>query len=306
MAEGVNTRPSVSRKSKALLSVNAAVLLFGLAGLFSKVIELPALGITFGRVAFSSASLAIFLLFTGKSFRTESKKDTILLFLAGAVLAVHWWTFLESIKLSTVAIGTITFSAFPLFVTFLEPLVFHRKPSGKNILIAAVILIGVAVTIPELSFENTMVQGILTGVFSSFLYAVLAVMNKNFAGKYDGALTAFYEQFSAALVLLPFILCAGLHPSAKDMGFLLLFGVVTTAFAHTLFIGSLKEIPAQLAGVCSSMETVYGILLALLLLGEVPSFREILGAVIIVGAVVCAQLGAREEEQGRAVRQQDR
>ena len=306
MAEGVNTRPSVSRKSKALLSVNAAVLLFGLAGLFSKVIELPAFGITFGRVAFSSASLAIFLLLTGKSFRTESKKDTILLFLAGAVLAVHWWTFLESIKLSTVAIGTITFSAFPLFVTFLEPLVFHRKPSGKNILIAAVILIGVAVTIPELSFKNTMVQGILTGVFSSFLYAVLAVMNKNFAGKYDGALTAFYEQFSAALVLLPFILCAGLHPSAKDLGFLLLFGVVTTAFAHTLFIGSLKEIPAQLAGVCSSMETVYGILLALLLLGEVPSFREILGAVIIVGAVVCAQLGAREEEQGRAVRQQDR
>ncbi len=303
MAEGVNTRPSVSRKGKALLSVNAAVLLFGLAGLFSKVIELPALGITFGRVAFSSASLAIFLLLTGKSFRTESKKDTILLFLAGAVLAVHWWTFLASIKLSTVAIGTITFSAFPLFVTFLEPLVYHRRPSGKNILIAVVILIGVAVTVPELSFENTMVQGILTGVFSSFLYAVLAVMNKNFAGKYDGALTAFYEQFSAALVLLPFILRAGLRPSAKDLGFLLFFGVVTTAFAHTLFIGSLKEIPAQLAGVCSSMETVYGILLALLLLGEVPSFREILGAVIIVGAVVCAQLGAREEEQGRPGRQ---
>ena len=40
------------------------------------------------------------------------------------------------------------------------------------------------------------------------------------------------------------------------------------------------------------METVYGILFALLLLGEIPSIREIVGAVIIVGVVVAAQLQA--------------
>ena len=56
-----------------------------------------------------------------------------------------------------------------------------------------------------------------------------------------------------------------------------------------LFIYSLKTLPAQLAGVCSAMETVYGILFALLLLGEVPSVREILGAVIIIGTVLIAQ-----------------
>ena len=37
------------------------------------------------------------------------------------------------------------------------------------------------------------------------------------------------------------------------------------------------------------METVYGILFAFLLLREVPSARELIGAGIIVAAVVAAQ-----------------
>ena len=71
--------------------------------------------------------------------------------------------------------------------------------------------------------------------------------------------------------------------------FTLMLGVVATAVAHTLFISGLKAVPAQLAGICSSMETVYGILFALLLLGERLAPREIAGAAVIVGAVVAAQ-----------------
>ena len=85
------------------------------------------------------------------------------------------------------------------------------------------------------------------------------------------------------------MLNAGLRPSASDLALLLFLGVVTTALAHTLFISSLKSLPAQLAGICSSMETVYGILFAFMFLREVPSVREIIGAAIIVAAVVFAQ-----------------
>ena len=127
-------------------------------------------------------------------------------------------------------------------------------------------------------------------MFSALAYAVLTVMNKGFAGRYSGTLTAFYEQATAAVFLLPFVLKMGIHLSLSDFYLLLFLGIVTTALAHTLFISSLKEIPAQLAGVCSSMETVYGILFALLLLGEVPSIREIVGAVIIVAVVITAQI----------------
>ena len=284
-------------KRRALAAVNIAVLFFGLAGLFARWIALPALAIAFGRVLFSSAALALFRLIGKRSFRV-SGKDLARLIAAGAVLALHWWAFLASVQWSTVAVGTMTFAAFPLFVTLLEPAVFHRKPSLRSIAAALVILLGVAVTIPAFSFENRMFRGVLIGLLSALAYAFLTVMNKSFAAKYDGALTAFYEQGAAVLLLLPLVLKTGcFRPSLTDLGLLLLLGVVTTALAHTLFISGLKALPARTAGLLSALETVYGILFALLLLGEVPSLREILGCILILGAVLVSQLWERREEE---------
>ncbi len=276
-------------KKRAVLSVNLAVLLFGLAGLFAKWIRLPAIFITFGRVLFSSAALGIYMLIRRQSFRI-ARKDAALLIPAGGILALHWWAFLKAVQLSTVAVGTATFAAFPLFVTLLEPLVFRRKPDRRSIVTAAVILIGVLITVPEFSVENRTFLGILTGLLSALSYAVLVILNKRAAGRMSGAVITFYEQAAAAAILLPFALSVKAQPSGQDLALLMFLGVVTTALAHTLFVSSLKTLPAQLAGICSSMETVYGILFAFLLLGEVPAWREIAGAAVIVGAVVIAQL----------------
>ena len=289
LEKGSSREPEFLKKS-ALISVNIAVVLFGLAGLFARWIHQPALVITFGRVFFSSLALGIFLLVRRQSFRLNSRRDLGLMICAGGVLALHWWAFLESIQLSTVAIGTITFSSFPLFVTFLEPMVFHQKLKAENIIIALMILLGVLVTIPEFSLENNMSAGIFVGMVSALAYAVLTLMNKAFTDRYSGSLTAFYEQTVAALVLLPFVLRTEIDLSRSDLCLILFLGVVTTAIAHTLFISSLKDIPAWLAGICSSLETVYGIVFAILLLGEIPSSREIVGAIIIVTAVAAAQL----------------
>ena len=271
---------------KAILSVNIAVLLFGLAGLFAKWISLPSVGITFGRVLFSSVTLGLYMLIRRQPFRISSKADLLLLILAGIVLALHWWAFLESIQRSSVAIGTITFSSFPLFVTFLEPIVFKKRLTAGNVLTALAVLVGVVITVPAFSFEDRYFQGIVIGMVSSLAYAVLTLMNKRFVNRYSGTQTAFCEQATAAVLLLPLALRANLQPSAADIGLLLFLGVVTTALAHTLFITSLKQLPAQLAGITSSMETVYAIIFAWILLREVPTAREIAGAVIIIGAVL--------------------
>ena len=280
-------------RKRAVVSVNIAVLLFGLAGLFAKWINLPAIGIAFGRVLFSSIALGIYILVRKQSFRVANRRDLLFLLCAGAILGFHWWSFLESVKLSSVAVGTITFSSFPLFVTFLEPLLFRRNLKMRNVIIAVIILIGVLITIPEFSLENRVFIGILTGMASALAYAVLTLINKSIAEKYSGTVTAFYEQATAAVILFPFILSAKLQPSAADLALLMFLGVITTALAHTLFINSLKTLPAQLAGICSSMETVYGILFALILLGEIPSIREITGAAVISGAVIFAQKQVR-------------
>ena len=278
---------------KAIISVNIAVLLFGLVGLFAKQIHVSALEMTFWRVLFSSMALAAFMLATGGTFRVSNIKDAATLVVAGIILALHWWSFLGAIQISTVAIGTITFSSFPLFLTFLEPIVFRERISTRNIVFALLILAGVMITIPEFSLENQSSLGILVGMFSTFLYAVLAIVNKSVSIKYGSTMTAFYEQVVAVFVLFPLILHGWTLPDGRDIVLLALLGVLTTALAHTLFISSLNSLPVQLAGVISSMETLYGILFAYIVLGEVPTLKECVGAVVIIGTVLFAQLKRR-------------
>ena len=49
--------------------------------------------------------------------------------LSGVILAIHWLTFFHAIQVSTVAIGLIGFATFPIFVTFLEPIMYRQKNS---------------------------------------------------------------------------------------------------------------------------------------------------------------------------------
>ena len=47
---------------------------------------------------------------------------------------------------------------------------------------------------------------------------------------------------------------------------------------------------AQTAGIISGMETVYGIVYALLFLREIPTGREILGGIVILGVALYTSL----------------
>ena len=109
-----------SNNRKAILHLHIAVMLFSFAGLVGQFVEVPSVMVAMGRVICSSILLFIIAKVKRDSLKLDSKKDYIAIMATGAVLAIHWTTFFQSIQVSSVAIGTITFSTFPLFLTFLE------------------------------------------------------------------------------------------------------------------------------------------------------------------------------------------
>lgn len=270
---------------KNLAAVHVAVVLFGIVGLFAKLVNLPAVILVLGRVFFSSIFLWTFLAVRRQKIRLEKKKDYLWMVGAGIVLALHWTSFMQSIQTSTVAIGTLTFSTFPLFVTFLEPYVFREKLKISDIVCAAIMLGGVVLIVPEFRLGNQMTQGVLWGLFSALTYAVLSLMNRRLSSRYSGTLTAFYEQAAAAVVLLPSLFILRPSVTVTDIGVLIVLGVVFTGLSHSLFISGLRTVKVRTAGIISGLESVYGIVGAFLVLGEVPGIREILGGVVILGVV---------------------
>ncbi|GAA6492895.1 DMT family transporter [Candidatus Bariatricus faecipullorum] len=281
---------------KGLLEVHLAVMLFGIVGIFAKTLQLPSIIIVWGRVFFSSIFLFLFLALRRQKIRLKQGKDYAWLFLGGAILALHWTSFMQAVQVSTVAVGTLAFSTFPLFAAFLEPLVFREKWRLSSVVEALVMLAGIVCMVPELSLENQMTAGVLWGLLSALTYAVLALINRKYAGLYQGSLVSFYEQASAAVLLIPALLLWKGSFTAGELGILAVLGVVFTGGAHSLFISGLRSVRVRTAGIISGLESVYGIIAAFLVLKEVPGIREVAGGLIILGVVFYSTL--HSDEQG--------
>ncbi len=279
--------------NKNILYLHIAVMLFGLAGVVAQFVEVSAVMVALGRVVCSSTLLLLIALVKKDRLRLDSQKDVFLIILTGVVMAAHWTTFFQSIQVSTVAIGTITFSTFPLFLTFIEPVVFHEKIRRQSIFSAVILFIGVLITIPEFSMANHTTIGIIWGMICSLTYAILTLANRYFSSRYAARTICLYEQGSAAIVLLPALFLVKTTWRPQDFAGVAFVGFICTAFAHSLYVTAQKSVKAQTAGIVSGMETVYGIVYALLFLGEIPSGRELLGGAVILSVAMYSSLKAK-------------
>lgn len=269
-----------------VLLLHVAVMLFSVSGVVAQYVEVPAIMVTLGRVISSALVLLAISLVRRDRLRLNSRRDYILIILTGIVMGVHWTAFFQSIQVSSVAIGTITFSTFPLFLTFMEPITFKERIRGGSIVSALLLLVGVFITIPEFSAENQVTVGIIWGMLSSFTYAVLTLANRYFSTRYAGRTICLYEQGTAAIFLLPSLFFVQVRWRIQDIAGVAFVGCVCTAFAYSLYVSAQKGVKAQTAGIISGMETVYGIVYAFILLREVPSGREIVGGAVILAVAL--------------------
>jgi drug/metabolite transporter (DMT)-like permease len=277
-------------KHHGMLEIHIAVLLFGMAGLFGKLLTLPALVIVFGRTLFASLTLGAILFCSSIPLRAESRQDLAVLILLGAILAVHWITFFHAIQISTVAVGLLSFSTFPLFVTFMEPYFFKEKLRLFDILFAGSVLLGLALIVPSFDFQNNITQGAFWGTISGLTFAILSVLNRKYVGTYLPMVIVCYQNVIATVILLPFLISKDWYLRPVDFAWLAILGIFCTAFAHVLFIRSLVHVKAQLASIIACLEPLYGIIFALVLFGEVPALRTILGGSIILGTIILATI----------------
>lgn len=271
---------------KHLLQIHIAVLLFGGAGLFAKFIPLSPLFITFARVFFAAISLAIVILIQKKPYHSKSFATYLKLLLPGILLAFHWFCFFKSISLSTVAIGLLTYSTFPVFVIFIEPLFFREKLHLSSLFFALMALLGVYLIVPEFDLHNNITMGVIYGIVSGASFAFLSIYNRKLVQDFNAIEISFFQNLGAFICLLPIAIISFPIITGKDILLLALLGIVFTGLAHSLFISGMLKIKARTASIIATLEPVYGIILAFLLLNEVPSFRVISGGILILSVVM--------------------
>ena len=144
---------------KAFIQLHLSVLLAGFTGLFGKLITLNETSLVWYRLFFTTV---ILIIFTG--FPKVSWRKFLQIAGCGTLLGLHWMLFYASIKASNVSIGVVCFASVGFFTSIFEPLIFKKKFSFAEMLLA---LITIAGLVCIFSFDSRYRLGIVLGVISA-------------------------------------------------------------------------------------------------------------------------------------------
>lgn len=255
-------------KDHALLHV--VVLIFGFTGILGKLISVGSAPLVWYRMLIAVAAIGVYLAWRKVPLRLprEGVRWTVI---TGLIVAAHWTCFFESIKQSTVSIALVCLSTGTFFTSLIEPVIFRRGLRLYEMLLGVLTVFGIFFVF---RFESGYKIGILYGLLASLLGALFTVINGKLVGLYDSRTISLYELTSGFGGLSAYLLLVArpgldaLALSRSDLGYLLVLGVVCTAFAFIGSIHVMRALSPFTVVLTINLEPIYGILLALLMFGE--------------------------------------
>ena len=272
-----------------------ATLFISTSGVLGRYIAMPTEVIIWFRAAIAMVPLYLYCKYKKIDLTIKSSKDYKPFFISGLLMAVHWVTYFYALKLSNVALGVLSLYTFPIIIALLEPLFLKVKFEPIYILLGLMVLIGLFILTPEFNIDSTQVKGILFGVFSAFCYAVRILMLKQHVAKYNGTMLMFYQTVIITILLLPTLFFMDISGFKSQFPYLLLLAFLTTAIGHSLMLHSLKFFSASTASIISSLQPIFGIILAFFFLQEIPTMPTFWGGSLILLTVVIESVRSRNK-----------
>ena len=102
-----------------------------------------------------------------------------------------------------------------------------------------------------------------------------------------------YQMGVTLIILLPALVYFETSSYTTNLPYLLILGVLTTAVGHTLFLNSFKNFSIGTVSIMSGIQPIYGILIGIFFLSEIPSGRSIIGGLLIILTVLIEQKSTR-------------
>jgi drug/metabolite transporter (DMT)-like permease len=292
-------------RAKNILLMHFVILIFGFTGILGKLITIEAIPLVFWRTLIGGGAIYVWL----KVRRKVSKKSTSDILKMGGIgllVAIHWITFFASIKISNVSVALTMLATSPMFIGFLEPLIFKRKIDWRELTVAAVVLVGVGTIF---SFNTTYHEGMILGIISAFFASLFATLNGVLIKTHDASNISLVELLTASAAIFILLFFTGevnwelFVLSSQDWFWITILALVATSFAFIAFTSVMKVLTPFTTSVAINLEPIYSIILAVIIFGdeEIMGTRFYIGASIIIGAVFLNSLLKRKSRKNNSV-----
>lgn len=272
--------------TKNLSQLLLATLFISTSGVLGKYIAMPSEVIILCRASFAAVFIYLFCKFKKVDLEIKSKSDFFSFTLSGFFMAAHWLTYFIALKLSNVALGMLSLYTFPVITALLDPLFSKQKLNPIHVFLAVLVLVGVFILIPDFSLENNDLKGVLFGIFSAFCYALRNLTLKKHVKNYNGSMIMLYQMIVVSVLLTPVLFFSDFSNFESQLPLLLLIALVTTAIGHTMMVNSLNHFSVSTASIISSVQPIFGIIIAFLFVNEIPSFNTYIGGSLILLTVI--------------------
>ena len=266
------------------------VFIWGFTAVLGDLITIEAVPLVWHRMLLGSLFVLIYIIYN-KGMLKVSLRSLIKFAFVGLLIALHWLAFFSAVKVSNVSITLAMMSTGAFFASFLEPIFFKRKIIGYEVIFGLIVIIGLYIIF---KVESEYLSGILLALLASFLGTLFSIFNGMMVKSHNATVISFYELLFGVVFITLYILFTDgfdntfFNLSGSDWTYLIILASICTAYAFIASVHVMKWISPYTVMLTTNMEPVYGILLALLILGEKeymsPAFY--LGAIIILITVV--------------------
>jgi drug/metabolite transporter (DMT)-like permease len=271
--------------------------------------DTPSLIISFYRMFWSALLFAILFLRQPQEARKSalSHRQRWLVFSAGFLLAMHFITWIASLKLTTIAHSLTLESTHPVFAVLLSPFLLKEKAGWRSIVAVLSTFVGILIIGGQdlfLSGSGSLKEQFFSGDFfaeqffgdmlavSSALFLTLYLFIARFLRGNINLVSYLVKVYGAAAgVLLIFNILAGyplLDYSLKIHFFMLLLALIPTGIGHSLFNWAARRVEAYKVSLASLGEPVLASIMAYFFFREVPYGWFYTGAVFILLGIVLA------------------
>lgn len=246
------------------------VLILGFTGIFGKLISLNTIELVWYRMLIAFITLFTFLAFK-KELTKIKKKDFFGLLFVGSLVAVHWFFFFESIKVSNVSVAVVCLSTASFFSAMIEPFFLKRKPKLYEYLLAIVVFVTLFLM---LEAETKYTMGYIYGIIASFLGTLFTLYNAKYINRLEASKITMVEMLAGVIIFSILMLInkeigiINLKININDFLYLFLLGTICTAAVFVWMVEIMKYISPYSLIMAINLEPIYSIVLALIIFSE--------------------------------------
>jgi drug/metabolite transporter (DMT)-like permease len=279
----------------ALLALFAGALAIGASGIFVRLSETGPTATAFWRGALALPFLAVWVLLErrrgGAALQAPASRHEPLFLWAGVFFAGDLALWHSSLMLTSIAASTLEANLAPIFVTLAAWVLWNERPRLGFVLALGAAFVGMLLILaPKLGGGAHAFAGDALGVGTALFYAAYILAVARLRSRHSTGVVMFNTTLVFTVLLLPLALAQKFLPVTLH-GWLLLLGCALAAqvLGQSLIAYAFAHLPATFGAIGLYVQVIAAAVYAWLLLGERLAPLQILGAVIVLGAIALAR-----------------